>query len=153
MPELRVLVVEDDPVAAEAQRTYVERLPGFTCLGVAGTAARALQVLVGHLGDQLSLAAGTHTPGSVSRVGREREALQELVGGDLGLRVRVPYRYPLEPLAAEHVHDAPVAEIRHGEHGQALERGRVLERRAEQLARLREELEPPAGRALALEEP
>ena len=45
MPELRVLVVEDDPVAAEAHRTYVERLPGFTCLGVAGTAARALQVL------------------------------------------------------------------------------------------------------------
>ncbi|WP_433165677.1 response regulator [Kribbella sp. CA-247076] len=45
MPDLRVLVVEDDPVAAEAHRTYVDRLPGFTCLGVAGTAARALQVL------------------------------------------------------------------------------------------------------------
>ena len=45
MPDLRVLVVEDDPVAAEAHRTYVDRLPGFSCLGIAGTAARALQVL------------------------------------------------------------------------------------------------------------
>src|SRR4051812_12301357 len=46
MPEdLRVLVVEDDPVAAEAHRTYVDRLPGFSCLGIARTAARALQVL------------------------------------------------------------------------------------------------------------
>jgi response regulator of citrate/malate metabolism len=38
-------VVEDDPVAAEAHRTYVDRLSGFTCLGIAGTAARALQIL------------------------------------------------------------------------------------------------------------
>jgi response regulator of citrate/malate metabolism len=45
VPDLRVLVVEDDPVAAEAHRTYVDRLAGFTCLGVAGTAARALHVL------------------------------------------------------------------------------------------------------------
>ncbi|HET6293461.1 MAG TPA: response regulator [Kribbella sp.] len=43
--QLRVLIVEDDPVAAEAHRTYVDRLPGFTCLGIAGTAARALHVL------------------------------------------------------------------------------------------------------------
>jgi response regulator of citrate/malate metabolism len=43
--DLRVLVVEDDPVAAEAHRTYVDRLPGFSCLGIARTAARALQVL------------------------------------------------------------------------------------------------------------
>jgi response regulator of citrate/malate metabolism len=39
------LVVEDDPVAAEAHRVYVNRLPGFVCVGLAGTAARALQVL------------------------------------------------------------------------------------------------------------
>jgi response regulator of citrate/malate metabolism len=46
MPEeLRVLVVEDDPVAAEAHRTYVDRLPGFTCIGVVGTAARALHTV------------------------------------------------------------------------------------------------------------
>jgi response regulator of citrate/malate metabolism len=43
--DLRVLVVEDDPVAAEAHRVYVNRLPGFACVGIAGTAARALQVL------------------------------------------------------------------------------------------------------------
>lgn len=45
MPDLRVLVVEDDPVAAEAHRVYVDRLPGFVCVGLAGTAARALHVL------------------------------------------------------------------------------------------------------------
>lgn len=45
MPDLRVLVVEDDPVAAEAHRTYVDRVPGFTCLGIASTAARALHML------------------------------------------------------------------------------------------------------------
>ncbi|WBQ04575.1 response regulator [Kribbella sp. CA-293567] len=47
MPELRVLVVEDDPVAAEAHRVYVDRLPGFVCVGLAGTAARALHLLSG----------------------------------------------------------------------------------------------------------
>jgi response regulator of citrate/malate metabolism len=45
VPDLRVLVVEDDPVAAEAHRVYVDRLPGFVCIGLAGTAARALHVL------------------------------------------------------------------------------------------------------------
>lgn len=45
MPDLRVLVVEDDPVAAEAHRVYVDRLPGFVCVGLAGTAARALHLL------------------------------------------------------------------------------------------------------------
>lgn len=45
MVDLRVLVVEDDPVAAEAHRMYVDRLPGFVCIGLAGTAARALHVL------------------------------------------------------------------------------------------------------------
>lgn len=45
MLDLRVLVVEDDPVAAEAHRVYVDRLPGFVCVGLAGTAARALHVL------------------------------------------------------------------------------------------------------------
>lgn len=45
MPDLRVLVVEDDPVAAEAHRVYVNRLPGFACIGLAGTAALALHVL------------------------------------------------------------------------------------------------------------
>jgi response regulator of citrate/malate metabolism len=36
---INVLVVEDDPVAAEAHRLYVERVPGFAVAGVVGTAA------------------------------------------------------------------------------------------------------------------
>ena len=42
---IRVLVVEDEPVAAEAHRTYVDRTPGFRTAGVAGTGAVALETL------------------------------------------------------------------------------------------------------------
>jgi len=38
---IRVLVVEDDPVAAGAHTLYVDRVPGFTAVGRAGTAAEA----------------------------------------------------------------------------------------------------------------
>jgi response regulator of citrate/malate metabolism len=42
---IRVLVVEDEPVAAEAHRIYVDRTPGFTTAAVASTAALALDAL------------------------------------------------------------------------------------------------------------
>ena len=42
---IRVLVVEDEPVAAEAHRTYVDRTPGFSTAAVAGTGAVALDAL------------------------------------------------------------------------------------------------------------
>ena len=42
---IRVLVVEDEPVAAEAHRAYVDRTPGFGTVAVAGTAAVALDAL------------------------------------------------------------------------------------------------------------
>jgi len=41
---IRVLVVEDDPVVAEAHRVYVERVEGFAVAGVAHTGAEALRV-------------------------------------------------------------------------------------------------------------
>jgi response regulator of citrate/malate metabolism len=40
---LSVLVVEDDPVAAEAHRLYVQRVPGFEVAGVARTGAEAMR--------------------------------------------------------------------------------------------------------------
>jgi response regulator of citrate/malate metabolism len=40
-----VLVVEDDPVAAEAHRLYVERVPGFAVTGVVHSAAGAQRML------------------------------------------------------------------------------------------------------------
>ncbi|GAA3824326.1 MULTISPECIES: response regulator [Amycolatopsis] len=40
---IRVLVVEDDPVAAEAHRTYVERVAGFTVAAVVHSGAEALR--------------------------------------------------------------------------------------------------------------
>ncbi|HEY8480418.1 MAG TPA: response regulator [Spirillospora sp.] len=40
---IRVLVVEDDPVAAEAHRSYVERVDGFGVAGVVHSGAEALR--------------------------------------------------------------------------------------------------------------
>jgi len=42
---IQVLVVEDEPVAADAHRTYVDRTPGFATAAVATTAALALDAL------------------------------------------------------------------------------------------------------------
>jgi response regulator of citrate/malate metabolism len=40
-----VLVVEDEPVAADAHRAYVERVPGYEVVGVARTGAEAMRAL------------------------------------------------------------------------------------------------------------
>ncbi|KGN36821.1 response regulator [Knoellia subterranea] len=45
---LRVLVVEDEPVAAEAHATYVQRVSGFTVAAVANTGQQALRSLQAH---------------------------------------------------------------------------------------------------------
>ncbi|WP_055547541.1 response regulator [Streptomyces sp. NBRC 110028] len=42
---IRVLVVEDDPVAADAHRMYVERVPGFAVVGTARTGGDAQRLL------------------------------------------------------------------------------------------------------------
>lgn len=42
---IQTLVVEDDPVAAEAHRQYVERVPGFTVVGVVHSGGEVLRVL------------------------------------------------------------------------------------------------------------
>ncbi|MFJ4923478.1 response regulator [Streptomyces sp. NPDC088725] len=42
---IRVLVVEDDPVAADAHQLYVGRVPGFTVAGVAHSRAEAGRLL------------------------------------------------------------------------------------------------------------
>ncbi|MEV7416978.1 response regulator [Streptomyces sp. NPDC089919] len=44
-PDIRVLVVEDDPVAADAHALYVGRVPGFTVAGICHTVAEARQEL------------------------------------------------------------------------------------------------------------
>ncbi|WP_405943848.1 response regulator [Streptomyces sp. NBC_00932] len=42
---IRVLVVEDDPVAADAHELYVGRVPGFTVTGKAHSRAEAVRIL------------------------------------------------------------------------------------------------------------
>lgn len=57
MPDpLRVLVVEDDPVTAEAHAAYVDRVEGFTTAGVAHTGHEAIRILRdAHEGRTLSI--------------------------------------------------------------------------------------------------
>jgi response regulator of citrate/malate metabolism len=55
MGVLGVLVVEDEPVAAEAHAAYVMRVPGFTVVATAGTSQAALQALQEHRVDLVLL--------------------------------------------------------------------------------------------------
>ncbi|MDX3073171.1 response regulator [Streptomyces sp. NPDC088354] len=52
---IKVLVVEDDPVAADAHRLYVERLPGFEVAAVAHSGGAALRALERHEVDLILL--------------------------------------------------------------------------------------------------
>ncbi|MET9875371.1 response regulator [Actinacidiphila glaucinigra] len=52
---IKVLVVEDDPVAADAHRLYVDRLPGFTVAAVAHSGGAALRALERHQVDLILL--------------------------------------------------------------------------------------------------
>ncbi|MEU2613440.1 response regulator [Micromonospora sp. NPDC007271] len=45
MSEIRVLVVEDEPLLAEAHKAYTERVTGFVVVGVAHTAREAMAAL------------------------------------------------------------------------------------------------------------
>lgn len=45
MTDLRVLVVEDEPIAAEAHTAYVARVDGFTVAATVGTCQAAIQAL------------------------------------------------------------------------------------------------------------
>jgi response regulator of citrate/malate metabolism len=51
---IRVLVVEDDPIASAAHAAYVRRVPGFEVVGAVATGADALRHLA-HLGTDLVL--------------------------------------------------------------------------------------------------
>ncbi|MEU6249477.1 response regulator [Glycomyces sp. NPDC047010] len=52
---IRVLVVEDDPVAADAHRQYVERVAGFTVAGVVHSGGDALRFCSKHAVDLVLL--------------------------------------------------------------------------------------------------
>jgi response regulator of citrate/malate metabolism len=52
---IKVLVVEDDPVAADAHRLYVQRVAGFEVSGVAHTGAEAMRFVEQHPIDLLLL--------------------------------------------------------------------------------------------------
>jgi response regulator of citrate/malate metabolism len=52
---ISTLVVEDDPIVAEVNVGYVERVPGFTPVGVARTGAEAVSLAVSHRPDLVLL--------------------------------------------------------------------------------------------------
>ncbi|HUW65725.1 MAG TPA: response regulator [Spirochaetia bacterium] len=45
MDDARVLIVEDDPMVAEINRQFVEAVPGFVAVGVAGTGQEATRLV------------------------------------------------------------------------------------------------------------
>jgi response regulator of citrate/malate metabolism len=45
LPDIRVLIVEDDPRIAQAHRSYVERVAGFSAAGVAHTGRDAIRAV------------------------------------------------------------------------------------------------------------
>lgn len=55
MSDVRVLVVEDEPLLAEAHKAYTERVPGFVVVGVAHTARDAMAALRQRAGTDVDL--------------------------------------------------------------------------------------------------
>ncbi len=55
MTDLAVLVVEDEPLVADAHASYVARVPGFTVVGTAGTVHAAAAALARHRVDLVLL--------------------------------------------------------------------------------------------------
>ncbi|MFC5926848.1 response regulator [Micromonospora vulcania] len=55
MTDIRVLVVEDEPLLAEAHTAYTERVPGFVVVGVAHTARAAMAALRANDGGDVDL--------------------------------------------------------------------------------------------------
>ncbi|KQR96567.1 hypothetical protein ASG12_20825 [Williamsia sp. Leaf354] len=48
---ITVLIVEDEPLIAQAHEEYVGRIPGFQVVGMAGTAQAALRIVAGRAAD------------------------------------------------------------------------------------------------------
>lgn len=55
MSDIRVLVVEDEPLLAEAHSAYTERVPGFVVVGMAHTARAAMAALRANDGGDVDL--------------------------------------------------------------------------------------------------
>lgn len=132
---VRVLVVEDEALAAEAHASYVERTPGFEMAGVARSAGDAARFLAGdravdlilldmHLPDGHGLgllqklrAAGHFTDVIAVTSAREADVVRHAVAQGVVLYLLKPFTYPtfrskLEQYAAyrESLAEAP-AEI------------------------------------------
>jgi response regulator of citrate/malate metabolism len=76
-----VLVVEDDPIAADAHAAYIERVPGFTVVGQALTGADALR----ELSRDAESAARGNSAGRPNSAARARRGRIDLVLLDMNL--------------------------------------------------------------------
>ncbi|MFF9866992.1 MULTISPECIES: response regulator [unclassified Streptomyces] len=90
-PAIRVLVVEDDPVAADAHALYVGRVPGFTVVGVAHTRAAAGRLLERTAVDLILLdlylpdGHGLHLLRSLRAAGHHADVIAVTSARDLGI--------------------------------------------------------------------
>lgn len=93
---IRVLVVEDEPIAADAHAAYVGRVPGFVHAGTAHDGASALR-LAGQL-------AAAGTPADLVLLDMN---LPDLHGLDVGRRLRAA-GHPVDIIAITAVRELPV---------------------------------------------
>ncbi|MBT2368560.1 response regulator [Streptomyces sp. ISL-10] len=88
---IRVLVVEDDPVAADAHALYVGRVPGFAVVGVAHSRAEAVRALERGGVDLLLLdlylpdGHGLHLVRSLRAAGRSADVIAVTSARDLAI--------------------------------------------------------------------
>ncbi|WP_425302131.1 response regulator, partial [Nocardia farcinica] len=66
---IRVLIVEDEPLIAEAHRAYVGRVPGFTAVAVAGSGREAMRAAPPPAARGPPLDQGVRGPGRPHRPG------------------------------------------------------------------------------------
>ncbi|WP_327353351.1 response regulator [Streptomyces sp. NBC_01304] len=128
---IRVLVVEDDPVAADAHVMYVNRIPGFETVGKAHSAAEARRALAKCEVDLLLLdlhlpdGHGLHLARSLRAAGHHADVIAVTSARDLavvreGVSLGV-VQYVLKPFTFATLRDRLVryAEFRHGAAGEA----------------------------------
>ncbi|MFV0127698.1 response regulator [Streptomyces sp. HMX112] len=88
---IRVLVVEDDPVAADAHALYAGRVPGFTVVGVARSRAEAVRTLERTAVDLILLdlylpdGHGLHLLRSLRAAGHSADVIAVTSARDLGV--------------------------------------------------------------------